>query len=132
MIAGTLGATLTTWATFVPCFLWIFLGGPYVESLRGNKSLHTAMSGITAAIVGVVLNLAVWFALNTVFGSLNDFRAFGVHLQIPVWNTLNIPAVFIATFAILAIFRFKLSVIKTIGCSAGLGVLYNLIKWNMY
>ena len=132
MIAGTLGATLTTWATFVPCFLWIFLGGPYVESLRGNKSLHTAMSGITAAIVGVVLNLAVWFALNTVFGFLNDFRAFGVHLQIPVWNTLNIPAVFIATFAILAIFRFKLSVIKTIGCSAGLGVLYNLIKWNMY
>jgi len=127
MIAGTLGATLTTWATFVPCFIWIFLGGPYVEALRGNKSLHSAMSGITAAIVGVVLNLAVWFALNTVFGSLNDFRAFGIHLQIPVWNTLNIPSMFIALFAILAIFLLKVSVIKTIGFSAGLGIVYNLV-----
>ncbi len=127
MIAGALGATITTWATFVPCYLWVLVGGPYVETLRGNKSLHAAMSSITAAIVGVVLNLAVWFALHTVFASLRDVHIPGVHLQIPVWSSINIPSIFIAVFAVLAIFRFKLSVIKTIGCSAILGIGYHLI-----
>src|SRR5205823_4682164 len=64
LLAGTLGALVTTWATFTPCFLWIFLGGPHIEQLRGNLKLTTALSAITAAVVGVVLNLAVWFALN--------------------------------------------------------------------
>jgi chromate transporter len=127
MIAGTLGAMLTTWATFVPCFLWVLLGGPYVESLRGNKSLHTAMSAITAAIVGVVLNLAVWFALHTVFGSLRDVSIFGVHLQIPAWSTINAPSLLITTFAMLAIFRFKVGIITTIGLSAGIGIFYHLV-----
>ena len=81
MIAGALGATITTWATFVPCYLWVLVGGPYVETLRGNKSLHAAMSSITAAIVGVVLNLAVWFALHTVFASLRHVNILGVHLR---------------------------------------------------
>ena len=130
MIAGTLGAMITTWATFVPCYLWVLVGGPYVETLRGNKSLHAAMSSITAAIVGVVLNLAVWFALHTVFASLRDVHVLVGHLQIPVWNTINIPALILAVFAMFAIFRFKLSVIKTIACSAALGVLYNLAQWN--
>ena len=67
MLAGVLGAALTTWVTFVPCFLWIFLGGPYIESLRGNNSLSAALSAITAAIVGVILNLAVWFGLHVAF-----------------------------------------------------------------
>ncbi len=67
MVAGTLGAVLTTWVTFVPCFLWIFLGAPHIESLRVNTNLNSALTAITAAVVGVVLNLAVWFALNTVF-----------------------------------------------------------------
>ena len=118
MIAGIFGAMLTTWATFVPCFLWVLFGGPYVEALRGNKSLNTVMSSITAAIVGVVLNLAVWFALHTVFGSIRDVYILGARLQIPLWNTINIPTLLIAIFAMLAIFRFKLGVIQTIGCSA--------------
>ena len=58
---------LTTWVTFTPCFLWIFLGGPYIEKLRGNIKLTTALSAITAAVVGVVLNLAVWFAIMRSF-----------------------------------------------------------------
>jgi chromate transporter len=127
MIAGTLGAMLTTWATFVPCFLWVLLGGPYVESLRGNKSLRTAMSAITAAIVGVVLNLAVWFALHTAFGSLRDVSIFGVHLQIPAWSTINAPSLLITAFAMLAIFRFKVGIITTIGLSAGIGIFYHLL-----
>ena len=128
MIAGTLGATLTTWATFVPCFLWVLVGGPYVEALRGNRSLHAAMSSITAAIVGVVLNLAVWFALHTAFGSLREVQFFRGYLQVPIWNTINVPAVLIGVFAVLAIFYFKLGMIRTIGFSAALGVLYNLLR----
>jgi len=131
MIAGIFGATLTTWATFVPCFLWVLVGGPYVEALRGNKSLHAAMSSITAAIVGVVLNLAVWFALHTVFGSVRDVHAFGGHLQIPIWSTMNMPSMVIAAFAMLAIFRFKLGVIQTIGCSAAIGIIYHLFRWGL-
>jgi chromate transporter len=115
----------------VPCFLFIFLGAPYIEALRGNRSLKTAMSSITAAVVGVVLNLAVWLALNTIFGSLRDVYFYGAHLQIPFLKTINTPSLFIAVFAMLAIFRFKLSVIKTIGCSVGLGVIYNLFKWGV-
>ena len=67
LLAGTLGALITTWATFTPCFLWIFLGGPHIEQLRGNVKLTTALSAITAAVVGVVMNLAVWFAINALF-----------------------------------------------------------------
>jgi chromate transporter len=132
MMAGALGAMVTTWATFVPCYLWVLVGGPYVEALRGNKSLNTAMSSITAAIVGVVLNLAVWFALHTAFGSLRDVYVLGGHLQIPVWNTIQLPSLFIAAFALMAIFRFKLGVIQTIGCSAALGVIYHLGKWGLF
>ncbi len=131
MIAGTFGAMLTTWATFVPCFLWVLVGGPYVESVRGNKSLHAAMSSITAAIVGVVLNLAVWFALHTIFGSVRDVHAFGGHLQIPVWSTVSIPSLIIATIAMVAIFRFKLGVMQTIGCSAAIGIIYHLSRWAL-
>ena len=125
--AGTLGAAVTTWVTFAPCFLWIFLGAPYIESLRGNRNLSAALSAITAAVVGVVLNLAVWFTVNTVFGRVNDVYALGMHLIVPVWTTLNVPALAIAAFAALAIFRLKLSLLKTIAISAGLGVVYHLI-----
>ena len=67
LVAATMGAVLTTWVTFVPCFLWVFLGGPHIEQLRGNVKLATALSSITAAIVGVILNLAVWFGLHALF-----------------------------------------------------------------
>jgi chromate transporter len=127
MLAGVFGAVVTVWVTFVPCFLWIFLGAPYVEALRGNRSLNRAMSGITAAVMGVVLNLAVWFALHTIFGSIRDVDALGAHLLIPVWSTINVPTVLLAIFAMLAIFRLRLGMMKTIAISAGLGVLYHLL-----
>ncbi len=125
--AGTLGAAVTTWVTFAPCFLWIFLGAPYIEALRGNRNLSAALSAITAAVVGVVLNLAVWFTVNTIFGRVEDVYALGMHLLVPVWATLNIPALAIAAFAALAIFRLKLSMLKTIGISAALGVVFHLV-----
>src|SRR6185503_11020687 len=76
--AATLGAAITTWATFVPCFLWIFLGAPHIEQLRGRESLTTALSAVTAAVVGVILNLAVWFGLRVLFpaaGGVDWFAA---------------------------------------------------------
>jgi chromate transporter len=65
MVAGTLGGLLATRVTFAPCFLWIFVGAPYIEALRGNKALAGALSAITAAVVGVILNLSIWFALHS-------------------------------------------------------------------
>jgi chromate transporter len=128
MLAGVLGSVLTIWVTFVPCFLFIFLGAPYMEALRENRSLKTAMSSITAAVVGVVLNLAAWLALNTIFGSLRDVYVLGAHLQIPVLHTANLPSLCIAIVALLALFRFKIGMIYTIAGCAGLGVAYHVIR----
>lgn len=130
MVAGILGALVTTWVTFVPCFLWIFLGAPYIESLRGNKSLNSSLTAITAAVVGVILNLALWFALNTVFGTVESVRIWGMHLLVPVWNSVNVPSLCIVLFALVAIFTIKLGAMTTIGCSAGLGIAYHLIRWS--
>lgn len=131
MVAGTLGAALTTWVTFVPCFLWIFLGAPYIEALRGNRNLNSSLTAITAAVVGVILNLAVWFALNTVFGSINEVRVLGMYLLIPVWHSVNVVSLLIGIVALGAIFKFKLGTMTTIGSCAALGIGYHLIRWGL-
>lgn len=128
MVAGILASMLTVWVTFVPCFLWIFLGAPYIEKLRGNKALGTAMTSITAAVVGVVLNLAVWFALNTIFGSLRNVNFFGANLQIPVIETINWPSLLITIAAMMALFKFRIGMIYTIAGCAALGVMYHFLK----
>ncbi|MCW2244175.1 chromate efflux transporter [Azospirillum canadense] len=122
LLAGTLGGLLTTWVTFVPCFLWIFLGAPFVEALRGNKALGGALSAITAAVVGVVLNLAVWFALHVLFGRLEPVHGAGVTLDVPVLSTINIPSLVLTIGAVLAVFRFKVGMIPTLTVCALLGL----------
>ena len=82
-VAGTLGALLTVWVTFAPCFLWIFLGAPYIEKLRHNQLLKGALSGITAAVVGVVLNLSIWFGINAMFGRTNPIKLLGAAIPVP-------------------------------------------------
>jgi chromate transporter len=125
VLAGTLGGILAKWTTFVPSFLWIFLGAPYIEALRGNKALGAALSAITAAVVGVILNLAIWFALHTLFGEVDEKHAYGLVLQVPVLATLNIVALVLAVAALVAIFRFKVGMIPTLlGCSAAGIALY--------
>lgn len=131
IIAGVLGSALTVWVTFVPCFLWIFLGAPYIEALRGNKSLDTAMSSITAAVVGVILNLAVWFALHTLFGSLRDVQFFGAQVHIPVLATVNLPSLGIAIVALLALFRFKIEIMYTLAVCACLGIAFHACRYFM-
>jgi chromate transporter len=126
LLAGVLGAILTTWVTFVPCFLWIFLGAPYIENLRGNKSLSTALSAITAAVVGVILNLAVWFSLNVIFGTVNEVYYGSVRLYVPDLTTIDWVSLLIAVAAFVALFRFKVSMLWTLGGAGLVGILYYL------
>jgi len=127
MLAGVLGSVITTWVTYLPCFLWIFLGAPFIESLRSRRALGTALAAITAAVVGVILNLALWFSLHTLFGRVEEIRQWGVRLQVPDWITLDPGAVLIAVAAFFALFRFRLGMIPTLIGSAALGLVYHLL-----
>lgn len=127
ILAGTLGAIVTTWATFVPSFLWIFLGAPYVESLRGKRSLAAALSAITAAVVGVILNLALWFSLHTLFGRIDEVRRLGVRLLVPDVGTLEVASAALTLAAFLAMFRFRVGMIPTLAGSVVLGAVWRLV-----
>jgi chromate transporter len=122
MLAGVVGSLLTTWVTFVPCFLWIFLGAPYIEALRHNRALRGALSTITAAVVGVILNLSVWFALHTLFQRLQRLQFGGLHLNIPIWSSFQSAAAVLAATALIATLRFKLAMTWTLLGSAVLGI----------
>jgi chromate transporter len=128
MLAGTLGGLLTTWVTFVPCFLWIFLGAPYIERLRGNQALSAALSAITAAVVGVVLNLAIWFALHVLFAELKEVHTLGMSVDVPTLASINLPSLILSAAAVLAVFRFKIGIMPVLaGCSVAGVVSYFLI-----
>ena len=125
MLAATLGGLLASWVTFIPCFLWIFLGAPFIEVLRGNKALNGAMSAITAAVVGVVLNLAIWFAIHTIFHETVPVRAFPLAFDLPQFTSIDPWALALSVAAAVAIFRFKVGMISTLaGCSAAGIVLF--------
>jgi chromate transporter len=121
-VAALLGALLVTWVTFVPCFVFIFLGAPYVERLRGNQSLSAALTGITAAVVGVIANLAVYFAVHTLFGDTQQVSWGAASMELPVLDTLRPVAVGILCVASLLLFRLKWSVLRTLGVCALLGL----------
>ena len=126
-LAGTLGGVLAMWATFVPSFLWIFLGAPYVESLLGNKALSAMLSAITAAVVGVILNLAVWFTLHTLFGQVEDIASYGMVLHRPVLATVKWGAVFLSLVAVLAIFAFRIGMVPTLALCSLLGLILSVL-----
>ncbi|MDB5507719.1 MAG: chromate transporter [Hyphomicrobiales bacterium] len=121
LLAGTLGGLLTTWVTFTPCFLWIFLGAPYVERLRGSRALSGAMSAITAAVVGVILNLAVWFSLHTLFGQVRRFEAGLLSFDVPVLASADWIAMALALAAAVAIFRFNAGMVATLAATSAAG-----------
>jgi chromate transporter len=108
--------------TFVPCFLFIFLGAPYVERLRGNHTLSAALTGITAAVVGVIANLARYFAVHTLFAATNPWRWGPVRLQVPDLASLRPVPLAIAAAALVMIFRLRWSVPRTLLVCAGLGL----------
>jgi chromate transporter len=126
-VAGILASVLATWVTFVPCFLWIFAGAPYVERVRDNRSLSAALSAITAAVVGVVLNLAVWFALHVVFAEVAVLRGYGVRLLVPALSTVDLASLCLAIGAFVAMLRFHVGMIPVIAVSAALGMLWYVL-----
>ncbi|MFQ6163028.1 chromate efflux transporter [Sinorhizobium meliloti] len=126
MTAAMLAAVLTTWVTFVPCFLWIFLGAPFIERLRSNVALTGAMSAITAAVVGVILNLAVWFGLHTLFAEVITRNIGGLTLDVPVLSSLVLPSLVLTITAATAIFRYKASIIVTLLACALAGMVWTL------
>jgi chromate transporter len=121
VVAGIGGAVLVTWVTFVPCFLWIFLGGPYVEYLRGRERLSAALSAVTAAVVGVIANLGVWFSLHTVFAEVGQRRVGPVRLYTPEWGTVDATAIGLAVAAFLALWRLRWPMLRVIAVSALVG-----------
>ena len=122
-----LGATLTTWVTFVPCFLWIFLGAPHIERLRSNAALSGALTAITAAVVGVILNLAVWFGLHVLFREVGTFRWGPVTIAAPSWSSIDLVAVALSIVAAISLFRLKLGILVTLAICGGLGLLAMLL-----
>lgn len=127
IFAGVLGSLVTVWVTFVPCFIWIFLGAPFIESLRGNVALHSALSAITAAVVGVIANLSIWFALHVVFATVDE-RWFGpVRVVAPQLASLDLAALALTGLALLMTFRFKLGMPRTLGVCAVLGIVWRLL-----
>ncbi len=126
MLAATLGGLLATWVTFTPCFLWIFVGAPYIEKLRGNKGLTGALSAITAAVVGVILNLSIWFALHTLFRETIPVRSFGLSFDMPITASIDVAALVLAVAAATAVFRFNLGMLTVLAGSCVAGVALRL------
>jgi chromate transporter len=126
LLAATLGGLLTTWVTFVPCFLWIFFGAPFVEALRANKALGAALGAVTAAVVGVILNLAVWFALHVLFAKQMPVHFLGTSVDLPVLASVDLPSLMLSICAAIAIFGFKIGMIPVLLASSLAGVVFYL------
>lgn len=128
IVAGIAGATLAVWVTFTPCFLWIFLGAPYMEAVRANSGLSAALSGVTAAVVGVILNLSVWFGLHTIFGKVADWHGpLGLQLPVPEFSTIDFWAAGLSLLAVAAMTRFKLGMATTLALCAVFGWIIRMV-----
>ena len=123
LVAGTLGAVITVWVTFVPCFMFIFLGAPYVERLRHNLPISNALTAVGAAVAGVVLDLAVWFALHTTFDTVNDTSLGPITIPVPDISSANFSAIVIALIAAVLVFRSRIGTWKVLAVCALLGVM---------
>ena len=110
LFAGVLGGLLATWVTFAPCFAWIFLGAPWMERLRGNRVLSAALAAVTAAVVGVILNLSVWFAVHVVFQQTVTVKAGPVRMLLPVFGSVDPVAAGLCAVALVAAIRLKMGV----------------------
>jgi chromate transporter len=125
LTAGVLGAVVATWATFAPCFLWIFLGAPYIEGLRGNRRLAAALEAVTAAVVGVIANLALTFAVHTLFEHVREVDTVGGSIPVPVWSSLDVFALIVAVVSFIGLWRFRWKILPVIGASAVAGLIVN-------
>jgi chromate transporter len=126
LLAGTLGALLTLWVTFLPCFAWIFLGAPYAERLRANRALSAALVAVTAAVVGVIANLALWFATHSLFAEHRPSAIPGTSFEWPVPASADLAALLLAGAALVAALRFRVGLLPLLGGCAGAGLLLAL------
>lgn len=127
VLGGILGGLLATWVTFVPCFLWIFLGAPYVEGLRHSPIIRGALAAITAAVVGVILNLAIWFGTHVLFSEVGRWRYGPLDMPLPVWHTVEPLALLLVVFALACQFIFRLGLFSMLGLCAGAGLLIGML-----
>jgi chromate transporter len=127
LTAGILASVLVTWVTFVPCFLFVFAGAPLIEGLRSKRALSAALSAITAAVVGVILNLAVWFSLHTLFATVETVHYGPLRLFLPDWETADLFGVALTIGALLALFRFRLGMLPTLAGGAAAGLAFHLL-----
>ena len=124
LLAGTLGGLLATWVTFAPCFLWIFAGAPWIEALRGNRALSGALNGITASVVGVIGNLALWFALHALFSKFTTIG--GIGLDVPVLTSLDPALAGLTVVAFVLVFGRGFGMMWTLGVCALSGIALRL------
>jgi chromate transporter len=126
-VAAILGSTLAVWVTFVPCFLFVFLGAPHIEGLRHNAKLSAALTGITAAVVGVIANLSIYFSIHTLFSQTVTHNVGPIHLNGPVWSTISPRALFVTALAFALVFRLKLAVLRVLSICAVVGAALYLL-----
>ena len=126
LIDGIIGAAVTTWATFAPCFLWIFAGAPYIDRLHSAPRLRAALASVTAAVVGVILNLSVWFGLHVLFGRFTNWELGGARVEVPELASVIIPALALSCLAAVLIFAVRAGVITTLAICAGFALAWHL------
>lgn len=127
-VGGLLGSLLTLWVTFVPCFLWIFAGAPYVERLRQNRALTHALAAVTAAVVGVIVNLALWFTVHALFTDVSIQRWGAIRLDVPDLASISIPILALTAMAMLMVFRLRSSMHVTLGACGILGMIIGHVR----
>lgn len=130
--AGIFASVLTTWVTFAPCFLFVFVGAPYIEYLRGNKNLTNALNGVTSAVTGVVLNLGIWFSINTLFGVISEQQLGPFKIILPDLSTLDYVSLAITILSFFIYFVLKWDMLKTILACVSAGVVWSLINGTIF
>ncbi len=123
---GILGALVTLWATFAPCFLWIFAGAPYIEHLNANPKLKSALAAVTAAVVGVILNLTVWFALHVLFGNVDETAWGPLTLHLPELASLQPVALALSALAFVLLFALHRGIATTLAICGGLAMAWHV------
>jgi chromate transporter len=127
LLAGVLGAALTTWVTFAPCFLWIFAFAPWMDRLQRSPALKGGLAAVTAAVVGVIANLALWFALHVLFARVSTLQLGPLRLQVPDWTSFDWRAALIAGVCVLLVFALRWSIVRTLLAAAAMGLVLGLI-----
>jgi chromate transporter len=125
---GLLGAAVTLWATFAPCFLWIFVGAPYVERLSSSPRLAGALRGVTAAVVGVILNLSVWFALHVLFARVESQGYGPLRLWTPELASFDWQAALLAALAAILLLVVRLGILSTLALTAGAALALSMLQ----